>query len=294
MAQITVVPDAARDVGEQRAERERVGAVEPGGRLVRDDRQRPRGERARDRGPLALARGELGNRPLGVLGQADRSERLLRRPRPGEPRSSSAELGVLPRAEERDEPERLTDERDRAAPQLGSSGAVEPCERDPVDEHVSLVRHLQPREQVQQRRLPGARRPGDDGELPGRKRRVEPLERRRRPVPLRQPARLDGLCSCNTSSLGTAWLSGREGRLCYRNTKSLVRGLDDQGLVAQVCGCVAVDPGRAQELLREPQPAAAADDDRAVGAARDALVADRGRRGRGRPGRPAPPTPGRG
>ena len=182
---------------------------------------RPDGERSRHRGSLALARGELADGPLGVLGQADGGESLApTAASTGTTAQRQRQLGVLARAEERDEPERLTDERDRPATQLCSSGAVEPGERDAVDEHVTLVRQLEPREQVQQRRLAGARRPGHDGELPGRERRVEPLERRRRPVPLRQPARLDRLCSCNTSSLRTAWLSGRRGGACVTGTLS--------------------------------------------------------------------------
>ena len=192
----------ARDVGEQRAERERVGAVEPRRRLVRDERQRPRGEGARERGPLALTGGELADRPLGVLRRARprRAPRVRQPPRPGEPRSSSAELGVLAGAEERDEPERLADEGDRAPPQLGAAGAVE---RRPATRRRRATSPSSgissPASRCSSVVLPEPDGPVTTVSLPGRERRVEPLERRRRPVPLRQPARLDRLCSCNTS-----------------------------------------------------------------------------------------------
>ena len=130
---------------------------------------------------------------------------------------------------------------------------------------------------MQQRCLAGPRRPGDGRDRPGRKGRVEPFDRRDITEPARHPARNDRLCSCNTKSLGTAWFGGRT--LCYWNTKfleagSLARRGDDQFVGAQVRGRVPADARRAKQLLRQAKPAAPSDDDRAVGAPRDALVAD--------------------
>ena len=81
----------------------------------------------------------------------------------------------------------------------------------------------------------------------------------------------------NTSSLGTAWLSGIGGGsaslCCFRH--EVAAGSTTSASSREARGRVAVDPGRAEELLRQPQPAAAADDDRAVvRAAGDVLVAD--------------------
>ena len=90
------------------------------------------------------------------------------------------DLRVLAGAEERDEADRLADERDRAPPQLGAAGTVEARQRHAVDEHVPLVGKVEPGEEVQQRRLAGARRPGDGRDRPGSKRRVEPLRSARR------------------------------------------------------------------------------------------------------------------
>ena len=67
-----------RDVGEEAAERERRGDVDPGGRLVGDDHRRPRGERTGDGDALALARGEQVGEPVGVLGEPDGDERVDR------------------------------------------------------------------------------------------------------------------------------------------------------------------------------------------------------------------------
>ena len=158
----------ARDVGEQRAERERVGAVEPGGRLVRDERERPRGERARQRGPLALTRRELADGPLGVLVQADRGESLGDRPAasPGStPRSESVELRVLPRAEEGNEPgvcptKAIARRRSSARPARSSVASDTPSTSTSPSSGTSS-----PASRCSSVVLPGARRPGDDGEL---------------------------------------------------------------------------------------------------------------------------------
>ena len=130
---------------------------------------------------------------------------------------------------------------------------------------------------MQQRGLAGPRRPRDDRDGPGREGGVEPLDRRDVAEPARHPARDDRLCSCNTKSLGTAWFGGRT--LCYWNTKflearSLARRGDDQLVGAQVRGRVPADARRAKQVLGQAKPAAPSDDDRAVGAPRDALVAD--------------------
>ena len=196
---MTVVPKVRETSASKRAERERVGRVEPGRRLVGNDRKRFRGERAGERGALALARRELGHGSLGVLFQADGGDRLRRGVR-RQPAQLEPDLRVLASAEERHEADRLADERDRAPPQLGASRPVESRERYPIDEDVALVGKVEPGEEVEQRRLPGPRGPGDRGDRPGGKGRVEALDRRDVAEPPRHPARHDRLCSCNTSS----------------------------------------------------------------------------------------------
>ena len=63
--------------------------------------------------------------------------------------------------------------------------------------------------------------------------------------------------------------------MCYWNTKFLfARRRDDEVGAAEVGGRVPGDPGRAKQVLGEAKPAAAADDDRAVGSSSDTLVAD--------------------
>ncbi len=62
--------------------------------------------------------------------------------------------------------------------------------------------------------------------------------------------------------------------MCFCNTKFFARRGDDELAFAEVGGRVTADPGRAEQLLGKAKPAAAADDDRAVGASHDALVAD--------------------
>ena len=57
----------AGDLGQERAERKRVGAVEPGRWLVGDDHTGLHGDRAGEGGPLALTRGELADRAIGEL-----------------------------------------------------------------------------------------------------------------------------------------------------------------------------------------------------------------------------------
>ena len=198
MAQMTVVPDVRASSASSAPS---ASALAPSSRAVGSSatidaagaRRAPgQARRARAGPPRARrpGRSACSSSPTAASASAARLDASAR----ATPRSASAELGVLAGAEEGDEPERLADERDRAPPQLRAAGAVERAERDAVDEHVALVREVEPGEQVQERRLAGAGRPRDGGELPGRERRVEPLERRRRAEPLRQPARLDGLC----------------------------------------------------------------------------------------------------
>ena len=68
----------AGDLREERTERERVGTVEPGRWLVGDDHAGLHGDRAGEGGPLALTRGELRHRAIGVIGQPNRGERRFR------------------------------------------------------------------------------------------------------------------------------------------------------------------------------------------------------------------------
>ena len=96
-------PVLVRDVGEEAAERERRGDVDPGGRLVGDDHRRPRGEGPCHGDALALAGGEEVGEPVGVLGEPDGDERVDRplvRVDPLDAANREPELDVLARGEE--------------------------------------------------------------------------------------------------------------------------------------------------------------------------------------------------
>ncbi len=92
----------ARDLAEERADGEHVGAVESRGRLVRDDNSRPYGDRARELHPPALASRELLHGPVRVLLEPNGRERLLAS-LALEAAELERELDVLPGVEEGDE-----------------------------------------------------------------------------------------------------------------------------------------------------------------------------------------------
>ena len=76
-----------RDPGQQRPDRERVRLVEPGRRLVGEEERGAGGDRARDGGPLPLARRESRDALSASLGKTHGGERLdgpLRGACPGE------------------------------------------------------------------------------------------------------------------------------------------------------------------------------------------------------------------
>ena len=139
---------------------------------------RPRRSRAAARRARARARPARAGRPRARRRAARRAPRGRRRRAPRRPGRRLA--GAMPRSES-------ASSAFSRAPRKGTSPAVWPtkaiarrrssarparssvAERDAVDEHVALVRDLEPGEQVQQRRLAGARRPRDDGQ-PARER----------------------------------------------------------------------------------------------------------------------------
>ena len=144
-----------------------------------------------------------------------------------------------------------------------------------VHEHVALVRELEPGEEVQQRRLPGAGRPRDDGERSGAERRVEPLDRSRRPEALRHPDRGDDrgretLCCFNTISPRNGFTPRPED--CVGSTRTPPRARPrPTSRGARLARGFRSRPSAA--VLGKAKPAAAADHDRAVaGGARRALL----------------------
>src|SRR3954471_13232293 len=246
----------ARERGQQGREPQRVRLVEPRGGLVDEQQRRPRRQRAR-RGTAALVAGREPRDALaGALGEPDRGERLVRVA--VEAADLLAELDVLARAQERDEPALLRHERDLAAAQLGASGAVERVHGRVADEHLARIRQVEPGEQVQQRRLAGAGGAGDGGHAPAGELGVEPAEdpRRGRTVPMRlhyaaQPR--------DRRSRGHR-VERRE--LGLRHQSVAARGTDDDTTVLKRGRGTRTDPGALEKLLWEPQPAAAADHNR--------------------------------
>ena len=203
----------ARELGEHEADGKRVRRVQPRRRLVGDDRAWARGHGSGDRCPLPLAGRELGDGPLSVLCEADRgecSERTVSCVARLHTAQRQRELDVLARTEEGDEPDSLADERQPCPPQLGAAGAIERGERDAVEDDRAGVGEVEPGEELQERRLAGARRPGNGAEPPAGERCVQPVDRRRSSEPPPQPAYLEQRLCCFNTKWGengfVAWL----------------------------------------------------------------------------------------
>src|SRR6266511_3542498 len=143
--------------------------VEVRGRLVGEDEARVRDEGAGDRDALALAPGELARAVAGVLVEADRVEERLDPPPPLGLRERSLqeqrELDVLEDREDRDEVEGLEDEADRPEPEVRECPLGEPSGVPPVHDDRPRGRRVYAADEVEERRLPGARRAGDGEEL---------------------------------------------------------------------------------------------------------------------------------
>src|SRR5581483_4130157 len=268
----------AREACEEVRDGDRVRAVEARGRLVGEQEARPRRDRAgdRDAGPLALR--QPGDPLRHALAEPDRLERVQRvAPRVGRAPKHQRELDVLERGQVRDEARLLPDVRDRAAPRRRATGAVERGQLDAVDLDRSGVRKLEAGEEVQQRRLPGAGRARDRAQAPAVERRVEPGEDARVAVALRQ---------CPDTREHVRGRGGsRHTRVCCRGRVDrrggrARRGADDDATRHELRGRTLGDPGAEEQVLGQPQPAAAPDDDRVRGGGAgppllgDAAVAD--------------------
>src|ERR687892_65893 len=178
----------AREHREEVGHRGGGGGVESRGGLVRQPDRRAGGERAREGDALALACGEDSDLPLRVLRQADagqRRGRALASVRALDAAQLEPELYVLLRGEEVVEARVLPDDGDALAPQGCARVAIERRDRHLIEEDLALVGNVEPGEQREQRRLPGARRPGDNGELARSEGRVETGDGDLRAVPPR-------------------------------------------------------------------------------------------------------------
>jgi hypothetical protein len=144
--------------------------VELAGGLVGEQQPGPGGQRPGDRDPLLLAAGQFA-RPLpGVLAEADDVQHepdaflpFLRR----HPRDPQRDPDVLRRGQDRDQAERLEDERHVAAPQQHPLVRRHPRHLAVRDPNAAAVRQVEPADDVEQRRLPRARPAAQRHELPG-------------------------------------------------------------------------------------------------------------------------------
>ncbi len=181
-----------------------------------------------------------------------------------------------------DEPDLLPDVGDLLAPERSARGTVEARQIDPVELDRAGVRELEPGEQVQERRLPRARRPGDGVQDPRPEVERELIEHRRRSESLHEPARDDDRPRGRLAGAGHlgAWHRSARHRIEHRRPGRRVDRLDDHAARLEARGRAGADAGAEQQLLGQPQPAAAADDDRVgrLAVARpllgDAAVAD--------------------
>ena len=170
------------EVGDHAAqEREDLAAgarVEVAGRLVGEHDRRPRDERAGDRDALLLAAGELGRAVAEPLGEADLVGELAHplavRLAAGE---REREHDVLGRREHRQQVEELEDEADVLTPQEREVVVGELRDVLAGDRHAALGRAVEAGEDVHQRRLAGARRAHDGGQLAGGDAEVDAAQR---------------------------------------------------------------------------------------------------------------------
>ncbi len=170
-----------------------------------------------------------------------------------EPAQAEEELDVLADAEEGDERRLLGDEREPVAAECGAAGPVELV--DPLAEHDDLAgaREVEPGEQVQERRLARARRPGDDGQPAGRDRRAQAgkdgsLARA-----------LDEIPDLDRDAVGRRGRGGLR-RLGFRG-RHVLGAFDQHRVLGEPRPRARADAAAAQELFRHAEPASAGDDD---------------------------------
>src|SRR5579862_2227814 len=156
--------------------------VEVAGRLVTDDQLRITGQRAGDRDTLLLTTRELRRQMIGLIAQADELQVMAgaRKPLPLRPfaREVERQHRILERRQRRQQLEKLEDDADvSAAPdrELFLAHRVDP---PPVNRDRAGGRPVDPRDQVQDRRLPTPRRPDDRHQLPRTDRQIDTAQRR--------------------------------------------------------------------------------------------------------------------
>ena len=144
--------------------------VEVAGRLVGEDDLRARAdERTSDGDALLLTAGQLGRAMAEAVlepdGVDDVVEPVTVDLAPGE---RGREHDVLLRGQRGHQVERLEDEADPVAPQLGEPAVVERRDVGVADVHRARRERVEPGDAMQQRRLAGARRSHDRREATGR------------------------------------------------------------------------------------------------------------------------------
>jgi hypothetical protein len=161
-------PAVAVQLAERGHQLIRGGRVELAGRLVGEDHGRLVHEGSRDRHALLLAAGQLGRPMAGPGAEANELEQLLRAsPSVASPRPvAERQEDVLDRGQRRDEVELLEDEADPLAPDRRQVAVGCADHVPPVDGQGPVGRSQQAAEEVEQRRLAGARPAHDRHELP--------------------------------------------------------------------------------------------------------------------------------
>ena len=184
---IEAVDRAAQDVEHAGAR----GRVEVARRLVGEDDGGASGERAGDRDALLLAAGELG-RAGASRGRRGRPSRAARSSQAGIDLAAGdpdRQRDVLGRVEHRHEVEELEDEAELRAAQLRHPLVGEAGDLGAVDPDVAAGGLVEAGEQVHQRRLAGAGRADDRGQLTAREVEVDAAQRVDRSLALAEAAR---------------------------------------------------------------------------------------------------------
>src|SRR5438067_5097022 len=144
---------------DQRAELSDLLVVQASRRLVQEQQPRPRCERAGKLDAFLGAEGELARRPIGEGGQADIAEDLAGAPAAARVPADQHMLEHRHRAEQLDV---LEGARDPAADDAVRRRAQQAA---PVEDDLAVVRPVEPRDQVEDRRLAGAVRPDQPDDL---------------------------------------------------------------------------------------------------------------------------------
>ena len=168
------------DAFEQPEDLAAVRAVEVSGGLVREQQRRPVDQRTRDRRALPLAARHLARamrRAVVERHARQRSERPLVTRRARDAAVQERQRHVLEQRHARQQVERLEHEADRLAAQLRQPVRIDLVDRHPVQPVPPRARPRQTPEDLEQRRLPRARRPHHADVLPPPDLEIEPPQR---------------------------------------------------------------------------------------------------------------------